>query len=195
MISSLSWPNPKRIPNKRGTNGGRELIPSLFGTNLDENNTLLPPGSNDPHYVYINNSNQSFPIPNHIEPFWLPNNEKSGWIGLPSINNGTYKIQTSFSLSNYEISSTTLYIWIAADNTIDSVEINNNIIPLNLSSISSNSLSGPFVITGQDLNPFTITTTFEPNVNTISFNLVNSGPQPSSTGIRIETFATSKRIS
>ncbi|MEM7386332.1 MAG: immunoglobulin domain-containing protein, partial [Verrucomicrobiota bacterium] len=90
-----------------------EPIPGLFNTGVDETGAPLEDFEPDPHFKLISDPNEegleaivlsstAFPI---VEGPWVPNNERSKWIGVREDNNGPvgdYVYRISFDLAAFD---------------------------------------------------------------------------------------------
>ena len=161
---------------------------SIFNTGEGPGGTALPLGQLDPQYDLIN-APCTVPltaittIPN---PAWTPNTPTADWIS-PTGNGGvtvalppgTYVYQTTFNLTGQDPSTAELSGNWASDNNA-CIELNgvNTGVCLPFTGFTS-------------LHPFSITSGFQPGVNTLDFVVTNgqgSGDNP--TGVIVEISGT-----
>jgi hypothetical protein len=152
---------------------------TIFNTGVDNSNNLLPAMSVDPHYQL--NGGPAFVGANPIST-WIPNGPNSQWITpTPDASQGffgsstPYVYTTTFTLP-VGFSGATLSGQWATDNSA--------FMSLN---------GGPAVSTTPDVGytaftPFSITSGFMAGINTITFDVFNSGAfvDMNPTGLRVE---------
>lgn len=148
----------------------------LYNTGVDASGNPLPLGAVDSHYTvdggnaYTFNASGGYPVGP-----WLGDNTTSAWIS-PTANTygvsfATYTYATNFDLTGIDLS--TAYIagrW-ASDDPVTDVRLNGNSLGLS---------GGNYTY----WTPFTIASGFNAGINTLAFDVINSGGGP--TGLRVE---------
>lgn len=170
-------------------------LPGFFGTGVDAGGALLDAAATDPHYLLTASADLAFPGPatvvvSNAWPIapagpWLANGPQSRWIAPHANQNqnqdpvggvtavGDYTYQTTFDLTDYDVSKVSVVGGVAADNAINDVLING---------VSTGITSPGF----GGLTPFTITSELIAGVNTLEFQLSNAGEAPGPTGLRVD---------
>lgn len=148
-------------------------IPGLFTTGVSNNSSLLPLGSQDPHYTVIESNTASFAV-TYIPPNYMPNNQTSQWIwqnanGQPT--NVTRTFRTTFDLTGFDATTALINGTWATDNIGVDILING----------ISTGQSIPFyhpttqLTAFQYFTPFTISNGFLPGLNTLDFVVKDQG--------------------
>jgi hypothetical protein len=148
--------------------------PPVFSTGVDDSGTLLPVGSVDPHYVITSVPAKSLPA--HaaiIHPTWVPNTASSQWInptgdGMVWFDVGTYTYETTFDLAGYDPDTLAITGNWASDNASK--------IYLNGVYTGYVSPSGPNNELGK-MSPFSLAGGFTEGINTLRFDVENTGFQ------------------
>ena len=165
---------------------------TVFNTGVDSSGSPLPYGSVDPHYQLVDSQDPANPGPNSYvvlnEPPvgspWIADSSTSEWIA-PAAGQGSYNFagffiyQTTFDLSGFVPSTAQLTGQFAADNELDDVLINSQIT----------GIQGYDQF--QSFTPFTISTGFQPGVNTLVFATHDDG---GATGFRVEMTGTANYL-
>lgn len=171
-------------------------IIELWNTGVDSTGTSLSDGATDPHYtlttkpageagtVTVLTSAGGFPIPP-----WLGDSTISAWIGLGSnAKNGTYIYETTFDLTGLIPSTASISGRWSTDN--DGIKILLNGVDTGAPATSFTQFSAGYAT-------FTISSGFQPGVNTLAF-WVNNGnadyPNGSPTGVRVEMHGTAAPV-
>lgn len=148
--------------------------PPVFGTGVDDSGKLLPVGSVDPHYVItsVPTKDLSSRVA-AVHPTWVPNTATSQWInptgdGMVWFDVGTYTYEMKFDLTGYNPDSLAISGSWASDNASQ--------IYLNGVDTGYISPSGPNNELGK-MSPFTLTDGFKDGLNTLRFDVVNTGFQ------------------
>jgi hypothetical protein len=159
-------------------------IPSLYNSGVDNSHVTLAPGSADPHYQIVAAADPNFapPAPAVVQsnhPAWLANTPISSWIstvpdGTSNIAPGQYIFETSFDLTGFNSNSVVILGQFAADNSVDQVYLNGNLVP--------GIAGGGFTF----WTPFTLNSGFIPGVNTLTFLFTNAPPGDNPGGFRLE---------
>lgn len=144
----------------------KEPLRSLFNTGVDQNNVVLPVGSNDSHYTLINGPGVLSPSPLQVVVLsnWKANDTTSMWLGMPPhpfALPGDYTIETTFDLTGYDTNNVIIYISCLVDNLVNDILINGVSTGLKFSSYISSVESE-------------IKSGFVPGLNKLTF-LVNNG--------------------
>lgn len=148
----------------------------LNNTGVDAGGNVLPLGAVDAHYTVNGNSAFVFKAAGGypVGP-WLGDNSTSAWISPSTstygIQNATYTYATSFDLTGIDL--TTAFIagrW-ASDDPMTDIRLNGNSLGLS---------GGNYTY----WTPFSIASGFASGINTLEFDVINSGGGP--TGLRLE---------
>ncbi|HOW63661.1 MAG TPA: immunoglobulin domain-containing protein [Candidatus Paceibacterota bacterium] len=163
------------------------IVPTVYGTGLAPNRSLLAAGEVDPHYRITTSPDLDFPGPDALvvndawpvqAGVWLLNGPDSKWIAPQADQatgnaEGDYVYTTTFDLTGFDLSRIKLAGAWAVDNTGTDILLNGN--------------STGFTSAGFDsLTPFTITNGFVPGVNTLVFKVTNLPATPNPTAIRVD---------
>ena len=167
---------------------------TVFATGLDNAGSPLADGSVDPHYQLVASADPSNPGPNSYVvlhnpgPFgaWTRDSNTSKWISYKAdqetiIAIGFFDYQTTIDLSGFDPSTAQLTGQYSADNELSDVLLNGHDTGIHGSG------SGEFV----SFTPFTISSGFQPGINTLVFHTHNDGGP---TGFRIEMTGTAKPL-
>ncbi len=152
-----------------------ERVPNVFSTGVGTAGTVIEDGAEDPHYLFSANPNDPtvtvpvahdsliFPI---VAGPWVANSETSKWISplLDSVAAlaGDYAYTTTFDLSGFDPASAVVLGTWATDNEGTGIHLNGQATGI------INTVQFPA------LTPFTITTGFNPGLNTLEFRVNNS---------------------
>lgn len=140
-------------------------ITTLYSTGVDDSGASLSLGANEQHYQVVAGSPSIFTPVATSHGAYMPSDASSSWISLPSgFSSATY--QTTFDLTGYDVSSASLDLKIAIDNSITDVLING------VSTGFSIAFGYPAF---QSWSNLTISSNFLAGVNTLQFLAVNSG--------------------
>lgn len=148
-------------------------IPGLFTTGVSNNSSILPLGSQDPHYTVMESDTSSFVV-TYVPPNYMPNNQTSQWIwqnvdGQPTDVTRTFR--TTFDLTGFDPTTALINGKWATDNIGVDILING----------ISTGQSIPFYHPTTGLNgfqyftDFTISNGFIPGVNTLDFVVKDEG--------------------
>ncbi len=156
-------------------------IETIFSTGIDDNGDALAPGQYDPHYTNVATGLPLLVMQNH--PAWLANDAQSRWIGLTAQGTdnqpaGQFIFRTQFSLSGYDPQTAKLSFLLAVDNTLNDIRING---------VSTGIAVSGF--TGWN-GPFTISSGFVADHNTMDFVWTNEGSSPNPSGLRVKISGT-----
>ncbi len=162
-----------------------DTIPTLYGTGLYADLTLMGGGEVDPHYTLISypaGSGASSTVytlnPGYPVGTWMEEGPNSRWVS-PTLGNsalaapGTYVFRTTFDLTGFDPSTATIDGAWAMDDGINDVLLNG---------VSTKLTSSGF----GDLKFFYIGTGFVPGLNTLDFILNNGGATANPCGFRTE---------
>ena len=144
-------------------------IPSLFSTGVDGAGNALAPGALDPHYVVVGTGNNAVTISSL--PFnYVANNATSMWIweqpsGQPTWTTRT--LRTTFDLTGFDLSTTSIKGRWAADDFLDDILING----VSIGPIPNYPGDENF----NSLHPFTISSGFATGINTLDFVVRDTG--------------------
>lgn len=188
----------------------------VFGTGLDASGSLLAPGSSDPHYVLtlnalgpststfvaggassVESGTQAVPTGWPFTPGAWAIDALAQWIG-PTTDvvgiQGTvvdtfYTYQTTFDLSGFDPSTVQLTGHWTADNYLTMVSLNGAPV------YSAVGCGSPGNFAFSSLTPFTISSGFQPGLNTLTFNVTNSTcfnmpPRTNPTGLLVDISGT-----
>lgn len=162
-----------------------QTIPTLYGTGLYADLSLMGGGEVDPHYTLI-----SYPAGSGASPTvytlnpgypvgtWMEEGPGSRWVS-PTLGNsalaapGTYIFRTTFDLTGFDPSSATIDGSWAMDDGINDVLLNG---------VSTKLTAGGF----GELKFFYIGAGFVPGLNTLDFILNNGGATANPCGFRVE---------
>ncbi len=181
-----------RVTNSSGTvtSAAARLtvtVPGVFGTGVDADGKLLPPGAVDPHYTLTLSADPDFPGPDAIvvndgwpiqSGVWVLNGPDSKWIA-PQAAQGTgnaegdYIYSTTFDLTGFDVSKVSLVGAWAVDNTGTDIVVNGT---------STGITSGGFA----SMTPFTITNGLVAGKNTLEFKVNNAPATPNPTALRVD---------
>lgn len=156
--------------------GAAQAAVGLYNTGVDGAGNALPDNAVDTHYTvdagtaFAATSAQGYPIGP-----WLGDNTTSSWISPSLDTNGgsgqTYTYTTTFNLTGIDLSTALISGQWASDDPVTAVRIN---------STTTGLAGGSYGF----WTPFTISTGFTSGINTLSFDVLNSGGGP--TGLRVE---------
>ena len=112
-------------------------------------------------------------------PAWLANTASSTWVstvpvGETGIAPGQYIFETSFDLTGFDDTSILVLGKFAADNQVDEVYLNGNLV--------AGLTGGGF----SSWTPFNLTSGFQPGVNNLTFLFTNAPPGDNPGGFRLE---------
>jgi len=144
-------------------------IPGLFSTGVDGSGNALAPGASDPHYVVLETGNNAFTISS--PPFnYVANSAASMWIweqanGQPTWTTRT--LRTTFDLTGFDLSTTSIKGRWAADDFVDDIKING----VSIGPIPNYPGDENF----NSLHPFTISSGFTTGINTLDFVVRDTG--------------------
>ena len=185
----------------------------VFGTGLDASGQFLSAGAMDPHYTLTVNDLGTGPntfvakgasatesLSQGVPPNWpdtpgtWATDPMAQWIapqadvvGIPGVGTNTfYTYQTTFDLTGFSLSGVQLNGHFTADNYISQVSLNG--VPF---------YTGGGCVTGgnftfENLTPFSLSSGFNPGVNTLSFNVTNDvcansgGGAPNPSGLLVD---------
>lgn len=166
-------------------------ITSIYNTGVDASHAVLTNGTvGDPHYtlavvpsgttaIRIGTSASGFPIPP-----WVGDNTSSRWIGPNNTSQmigpvGTYRYETTFSLTGFNPSTASVTGNWSADNAGLNILINGTPLGLN---------TGPGNGAFTSFHSFTVNSGFVGGLNTLDFvvNNANGRPGGNPTGLRVE---------
>jgi hypothetical protein len=156
-------------------------ITSLFNTGVNGSGSVLDSGVVDPHYIITYSTDLNYPGPSsyvsdEVWPVgdpWVPNSTKSKWIS-PSANpdqgfDYRFIYRTTFDLTKFNLATASITGYGGTDDE--------GYIYLNGNYVGN--------ITGfESLTSFTISNGFIAGLNTLEFDVINSGGGP--TGLRVE---------
>jgi len=184
----------------------------IFGTGLNASGLFLAPGVTDTHYTLtVNDLNTG---PSTIVPAGANSVESTnegipqGWPFLPGVYaddtlaqwiapqadivgiQGTgldsfFTYETTFDLTDFDLASVIITGHWTADNFLGQVKLNGNSIYSSSSCLSN----GAYAF--QELGAFTISSGFQAGINTLDFNVTNSGcqntpPRTNPTGLLVD---------
>jgi len=152
-----------------------DRVPGVFSTGVNASGAVLEDGLEDPHYQLTTNPNNpevTVPVVHDSTIFpivtgpWLANTALSKWIS-PEFNTvgsagGDYVYRTSFDLTGFDPASAVILGGWATDNAGTGIRLNGQATGLEN--------SAQFGV----LTPFTVTTGFNPGINTLEFLVNNS---------------------
>ncbi len=112
-------------------------------------------------------------------PAWISNNAESNWVGLvgqgtQSVPPGSYSFSHEFDLSDWDASTASITIQVAADNRLDDVLLNGE--SLGIKAPGFNRFQGPF----------TVNRGFLKNLNNLEFIFTNAGVDPNPSGLHVQ---------
>ena len=148
--------------------------PPVFSTGVDDSGNLLPVGAVDPHYVITSVPAKSLSAhASSLHPSWVANTSSSQWInptgdGMVFFDVGTYTYQTTFDLTGYDPKTLAVIGSWASDNASH--------IYLNGVDTGYVSPGGPNNELGK-MSSFALTDGFKAGMNTLRFDVVNTGFQ------------------
>lgn len=165
-------------------------IPGLFNTGVNASGTPLPDGTlNDPHYslvsvpggtttTLVRTSAGGYPIPPYIG-----DNSLSAWIGPNNDSTldgpiGNYDHQVSFDLTGFYANTAIITGGWSSDN---------NGVAIFLNGVDTGNPGTSFTQFSLGFAPFSITTGFQPGINTLDFIVYNGGGP---TALRVEMTGT-----
>jgi hypothetical protein len=173
-----------------GPDAGPCALP-LFSTGVNASGVAAVGGSIDAHYTLIQSPEATLPGPNAIVVskiavgFWLGPSSTSSWIApsadqsyptapVPCNAAGTYAYRTTFDLTGYDPATVRVLGSWAADNSGTAVRLNG--VSLGITAAGYNPMT-----------PFTIASGFVAAVNTLEFEIMDSGCP---NGLRVELSGT-----
>lgn len=158
------------------------VITTLFNTGVDAGGNVVANATvGDLHYSLVTpgqtptiqaaTSANGYPIGP-----WLGDNTTSRWIGpqgaqLDGVLNGKYIYQTTFNLAGFDYMTAVINGQFATDDLNGVIRLNGNAV-------------GPLSAGFTSWTPFSISTNFIAGINTLQFEVINSGGGP--TGLRVE---------
>jgi hypothetical protein len=148
--------------------------PGVFSTGVDDTGKLLSVGAIDPHYVITSVPTKSLSAyASSLHPSWVADTDSSQWInptgdGMVFFDVGTYTYETKFDLTGYDLDTLAISGSWASDNA--------SRIYLNGVDTGYLSPSGPNNELGK-MSPFSLTGGFKDGMNTLRFDVVNTGFQ------------------
>lgn len=154
-------------------------IASLYNTGVNDSGVVLAGGAIDPHYK-IGTSDPAYVFDGGypIGP-WVANSATSMWIA-PTLNTYAgyeYIYTTTFNLTGYDAGTASITAYITADDEVT--------VKLNGAQVG--------VITGlSSLHELLINSGFVSGVNTLTFDVINSGGGP--TGLRVDMTGTASPV-
>ena len=165
-----------------------QSLPGLFNTGVDDTGAILPTGAVDPHWTLAVSPDASVPGPNAIVvddqlfPIvagpWLPTDEFSKWIGPQADQNagnlpGDYTYRLTFDLAGFDPATVQLTGEWSTDNLGVDILING---------ISTGQDNGTQFVGWEE---FTVTSGFQPGLNTLDLIMNNAGETANPTAIRV----------
>lgn len=148
----------------------------LYNTGVDAGGNPLPLGTVDSHYTvdggdaYAFDASGGYPVGP-----WLGDNTTSAWISPTTttfaVSGATYTYATSFDLTGIDLGTAFIAGRWASDDPVTGVRLNGNTLGL---------AGGNYTY----WTPFTIASGFTSGINTLAFDVINSGGGP--TGLRVE---------
>jgi hypothetical protein len=172
-------------------------VPSVYGTGVASDRTLLPGGSVDPHYILTVSADPNFPGPNamllnDVYPVgtWLVNGPKSKWIAPQTDQSGTtyadltyggnaegdYTYQTSFTLAAADLNKVQIVGAWASDNS--GLDILVNGVSKGIANTNGFGSLAPFMLT--------VNNGLVAGQNILDFVMHNDSATPNPTGLRID---------
>jgi hypothetical protein len=156
-------------------------IPTLFGTGLSPGGLALASGAADPHYTLVL-APPGVPFPASplvvgpvLDPAWAPNTPTSQWINPTGtgafVEGGDYWYETTFDLTGFVASTTSITGAWAADDAGMSISLNGVPMAGTSTGVGVGSYAGLhlFLIEGAGLP-------WLPGINTLLFKTSNTGP-------------------
>lgn len=142
-----------------------DSIPGLFNTGVNSDNTRLPSGVLEQHYILTGMSSTAY-VSQGIPGIWAEPATDAMWIapsnGETDVPQGEYAYKLTFDLSGFDPATATISGAWASDN--------GSTIYLNGMSTQFNIGPGAY----RFLTGFTIVGGFLPNINTLEFHVTNS---------------------
>lgn len=168
----------------------RVLPGIVFGTGVDANGQLLPPGAVDPHYILSESADGGNPGPDAFvvndgwpiqAGVWLLNGPRSKWISVRPEQGtlyavpGNYTFQTTFDLTGQEVNKVRI---------LGAWAVDNSGVDLLLNGVSVGSLASGF----GSFTTFTLAATngLVAGSNTLDFRVNNGGDTDSPFGLRVD---------
>jgi len=189
-LPSAVWTGTEMIVWGGGATG-RQPIPGVYDTGVDDSGALLPPSEIDPHWKILASPELFFPEPAFVVgsvgfpfPPWRAQGPESQWIA-PSADEsvgdspGDYVYHTTFDLTGFDSNLATLGIKIIADDSVKAARLNGNSIDL-----TSGKTLGDFGTT------YSINDGFVPRTNALDIVVQNQGTTSNPTGLRCEISGT-----
>jgi hypothetical protein len=173
-----------------GPDAGPCALP-VFSTGVNAKGVAAAGGSIDAHYTMIQSAEATLPGPNAIvvsqiaAGFWVGPSTTSSWIApsadqsypgppVPCNGAGTYAYRTTFNLTGYDPTTARIVGAWAADNSGTAVRLNG--VSLGITAAGYNPMT-----------PFTIVSGFVAGMNTLEFEILDSGCP---NGLRVELSGT-----
>jgi len=139
-------------------------ITSLYSTGVDSNNVGLSVGAAEIHYSILDGSPSSLNVTSHYA--YLANNSESAWINGLANGHSNETYVTTFDLTGFDLSTVSLDLDIAVDNTLTDVLIND----------ISTGFSIPYGFPAfQSFSSLNISSNFLDGINTLKFVATNNG--------------------
>lgn len=136
-----------------------EVIP-IFSTGVDDSGNPLPLGSVDPHFVVVENGDSPAVVLDRQCGCWVNDSANSLWVWVTSDSsqnvNAIFTFKTTFDLTGFDPSTARIDGRVAVDNALDGIKLNGVSLPNPGGGFSS-------------FRPFTITSGFQPGINTLEF--------------------------
>ncbi len=183
-------------------------IPTLYGTGVDDDGTLLPDLAPDPHYTLTASPEGVYPVGPAIAvsdadfpPAWVANSSSSRWINPTGLGadlsdwhpGGVYVYTTTFSLEGFIPATTEILLgWAADDNDLGVAPPPYDYIAVNGFPVFSAGTGGdPGSYTGLHPELLEGTLPWLPGINTLDFVIANTDADPGPgftgpTGLRVE---------
>ncbi|MES2707960.1 MAG: lamin tail domain-containing protein [Verrucomicrobiota bacterium] len=157
--------------------GLREKIATLYNSGVDDSGAPLAPGKPDPHYLDVASNKAVTAMTPHSA--WLGDDGVSRFVGFTGSGTdnapaGTFTFRTTFDLSDYLTDSAAVNLYVAADNSLDSVKLN-GLTVAGAAYGAFNAYGGPFALAG-----------FASGLNTVELKWTNASTAANPGGIRIK---------
>lgn len=181
-LSEIKFMTP--ASGSAGTPAGlREKIATLYNSGVDNAGAPLAAGKPDPHYLDVASSKAVIAMTPHSA--WLGDDGVSRFVGftgsgLDNAPAGSFTFRTTFDLSDYLADTAVVNLYVAADNSLDSVKLNGVTVP-GAAYGAFNAYGGPFALSG-----------FAPGLNTVDLKWTNASSTANPGGIRIKWDATAE---
>ena len=196
-FSDAAWtltPTPIHGGEAPAPGGTVRAIPTLYGTGLASDRSVLVPGTRDPHYTVTLSAEKVTPAPPAPalvidgHPAWAANSSDSQWLGpvqpgTANVAAGNYRYQTTFDLSGFVPETARLTLNLAADNRLNSVVLNG--VSMGISFVGFSEMSPDFLLTSG----------FRSGTNTLEFRWANDGGGANPGGLRVQARGTARSVS